>query len=580
MRTPLPSFIHRHRKKSIAGAIVFVLLLLWLLFGRGPAQPEYVTAQVKRGEVRQTVEAVGTIVSERDLELRFAGTGVVDKVLVQEGDKVVAGQRLAQLRAGSLGASVSAQSALLQGELAALRALEEGSRPEDIAIVEADLQSKRASLQVAQTTLKSSEENLRQAEQQLETLQQETNVNLAGQVSTSMSSLSEQLVATENALATIDDILSRIDVQDALIKDRPEASNDTRAAERNARTAIQAARSLSGTDYEAATSALQKGRIAIGTASSAMDTLFSLISSLRETSNFTNATREDLKTTIATQRSRIQDASGTLNTVLSNLQNASASYDTQISAQRGSIATLQGTRDRSKTDILTYEAAIRTAEAQLALKRAGARKTDLDAARARVRQAQANLARAAADLSDMYLVAPVAGVVTNVHMKGGEYPPTGAAIQLLGESPFRIEMFASEIDIPKVQLTQSGSIELDAFRGKNFQLRVGQIDQSATLKDGVPKYRIKLDFVYPHPELSIGMTGDAEIVTGIRQDVLSIPLRAVVEDTEGRAVVRIPKDDGTFEERPVTLGMEGGSGDVEITGGVQEGEVVIVLVKT
>jgi multidrug efflux pump subunit AcrA (membrane-fusion protein) len=581
MRIPLPAIVRRHKKKSIVFAIILFLLFLWFLFGRGPDVPDYVTAAVKRGDVRQTVEAVGTVVSERDLELRFAGAGVVDQVYVKEGDRVNAGQRLAQLRAGSLGASISAQNAALQVEYANLRALEEGTRPEDIAIAEADLNSKKASLSVAKSTLTSSEEDLRQAEQQLATLQQETNVNLAGQVSTSLSALSENLVTAESSLSTVADTLSAVNVQDAIIKDRPGADNEVRAAENNARNLIASARSkaASASDYAGALVALQQARTAISSASSTMDMLFSLVNGLRETNNFTSATRETYKASIATERARVQDAASGVSTTVSNLQNASASYDTRISAQRASVASAQGSRDRANTDILTFDAAIRSSEAQLALKKAGARKTDIDGARARIRQAQANLARARADFSDTVLVAPVAGTVTQVHVKGGEYPPAGAAVQLLGDSPFRVEIFASEIDIPKVQMTQSGSIELDAFRDTHFRLHVGQVDRSATEKDGVPKYRIKLDFVYPHPELSIGMTGDAEITTGMRSNVLSVPLRAVLVNAEGKKIVRILQEDGTTEERPVTLGMEGGAGDVEVTDGVKEGETVVVLVK-
>jgi hypothetical protein len=43
--------------------------------------------------------------------------------------------------------------------------------------------------------------------------------------------------------------------------------------------------------------------------------------------------------------------------------------------------------------------------------------------------------------------------------------------------------------------------------------------------------------------------------------------------------VRIPTDNDDFEERPVTLGMEGAGGEVEVISGIEAGETVIVLVK-
>jgi multidrug efflux pump subunit AcrA (membrane-fusion protein) len=580
MHIPLPAFVRTHKKKSIAAAIVLAVILL-IVVTRKPAQPEYITELAKKGDLTQTVEAVGTVVSERELELRFEGAGIVQQVFVKEGDHVKAGQRLGQLKAGSLGASVAAEAASLQSALAELRALQEGSRPEDIAIAEADVAGKRASLESAQTTLKTSEQNLKSSQDKLALLIQETNVNLAGQVSTNVSSLSEQLVAAESALSVIDDILGNVDVQDAIVKDRPGADNDVRAQKRSAQDFIMQARTVTSaaTDYQSALKAMDAGKKAASSSVVAMDSLFSLISGLRETNNFTNSSRESYKTSISTQRAKLQDMSSSISTLQSNLQNASASYDTKIAAERSAIISLQGTRDKAATDIITYQASIQSAEAQLALKRAGARQTDIDGAQARVRSAQANLARAQANYSQTVLTAPISGTVSHVNINIGESLPAGAAVTLLGDSPFRVEMFVSEIDVPKLMVTQSGSIELDAFRGTHMKLHLSEVDSSPTSKDGVPKYRVKLDFDNLHPELKIGMTGDAEIITGERKNVVSAPRRAILEDNDGRLYVRILNEDKTITERTVTIGMEGQTGDTEILSGLEGGENIVVLIK-
>jgi HlyD family secretion protein len=114
-----------------------------------PKAPEYVTDTAKRGDILRTVEAVGTVISERDLALQFPVTGIVANVLVREGQSVRAGEKLALLRAGTLAADIASASAAVQSAQADLNALLEGTRPEDIAIAEAELQSKRAGLDVA-----------------------------------------------------------------------------------------------------------------------------------------------------------------------------------------------------------------------------------------------------------------------------------------------------------------------------------------------------------------------------------------------------------------------------------------------
>ena len=149
---------------------------------------------------------------------------------------------------------------------------------------------------------------------------------------------------------------------------------------------------------------------------------------------------------------------------------------------------------------------------------------------------------------------------------------------MLGDSPYRIEMYASEIDIPKVTHDQEGAIELDAYQGRDFLIHVSEIDPAATTVDGVPKYRIKLDFLEnEESSLKIGMTGDVDIITGIRDDVVMVSGRAVIKNVLGEDIVRILKDDA-LEERTVVTGMETDT-DVEIISGVEEGEIVIVLIK-
>lgn len=325
---------------------------------------------------------------------------------------------------------------------------------------------------------------------------------------------------------------------------------------------------------------LGRARVSVAATADIVSRAYDIISTLPLTTYFTNTSKETNKSTVATQKSYAQSALASIDTTVKSLQDASATYDTRISTQQAAIVTTQGTRDRAKSDILTYQTALQIEQAQLDLKKAPARQTDLDSARARVRQAQADLARASAQLRDTVLVAPVDGIITKVHVKTGEIRPSAEpSVTMLGDSPYRIEMFVSEVDIPRVVLGQTGSVTLDAFRSTPFPLRVSEIDTAATDKDGVPKYRVKLDFLAAPDTLKVGMTGDADVTTGERQDVISVPSRAVVEKEDGTSFVRILKPDGVnYDERPVQAGMEGEGGSLEVTG-VDEGETVIVLIK-
>ena len=571
--------LKNHRWKVLIALLVLLPIGAVTIFALRPAAPEYVTDTVKRGDLRQTVEAVGTLTSDRDLQLQFPTSGIVAQVSVKEGDIVRPGQRLAQLRAGNLSADIASASARLQSALAELRAKEEGARPEDIAIAEAEVQNRRSSLEAAKSTLETAEASLENSKDKLDALKREALVSLAGYVSNASSDATQQLTAAQNSIGTMRDVLNNNDLTDAIIK-FGSADHDLLVASllesERAITDIYA-RGVTPGDFEEALSLLERSRAAVSQTWNAANRAFNLVSTVPTTAYFDDAAREGYKTTIGAERTTLQTALAALDSAVKALRDASANFATRITAEEAAVASAEGTKNKALADIATFESSLRIAEAQLQLKRAPTRKADLDAARANVLQMRAALARAQADYGNTVLTAPIAGVITKVNVKTGEFTPVGAAVTMLGDSPYRIEMYVSEIDIPKVRLTQTGSVELDAFRGTEYKLRVSEIDSAATDRDGVSKYRVRLDFVYPHTEFKIGMTGDAEIVTGERADVLSVPQRAVIEE-DGEFYVRILHEDGTVERKTVETGMEGSDGNIEVTG-VEEGETVIVLIR-
>ena len=73
-----------------------------------------------------------------------------------------------------------------------------------------------------------------------------------------------------------------------------------------------------------------------------------------------------------------------------------------------------------------------------------------------------------------------------------------------------------------------------------------------------------------------GLTAKLTIAGGIAENVLTLPMTAV-EGAAGSGIVYVVLPDGSNEERPVTLGINDGI-NVEITGGITEGELVLQFV--
>lgn len=567
---PLQRFLSRHRwKVTITLGVLMLLSYGYYAITKEP-EPEIITAEVTHGELTQVVEAVGEITSERNLKLQFPISGVVAEVLVREGDKVELGQRIASLRANDLKANMNSALASLQAYQAELAELKEGTRPEDIAIAEAELANKRAQLMAAENELSASEEKLR-------ILEKEAEIGLAGEIGEASSAASRQLTVARTALSIFDDVVEDPDVIDAFQRGNPGKDRLMKKERDRAGQIVDSVfeDGFGFESYDEALTTLQKVRQGLSVATRTMEDLFMSLATLPPTSSFSRTEREARKDDVADEKTNLQTALTSIDTAIKDLQDASANFDTKIATENSTIASAKG-------DILNLQTAIRTEEAELALEKAGARPTEIQASAARVRQAGAEYERAKADFEDTILYAPTTGSITKVNIKEGELLSTAfqqePAITMLGESPYRVEMYVSEVDIPKVQLTQSGSVELDAFPGTLFPITVAEIDPAASDVDGVPKYRVKLDFLEIDPGFKIGMTGDVDVVTGSREDVLMVPARAILENEFGDIYVRILGRGDNIEERRVEIGLEG-ENDVEIVKGVEEGEVVVVLLK-
>jgi len=575
------------RRPKTSAAVILVLLLMYMGISvlRMPTPPEYLTEPATTGRLQQSVEAVGEVISETDLKLQFPITGIVEKVHVQEGDRVEAGQELARLRSSGLSADVNSAAAQVASARADLATLEQGTRPEEIAITEASVNNKRSALAAAKETLSSSERNLVLSRQKLSSLEQEAVVSLDGYVASARSDISRHTSTALTAAQVMDDVFNDNDLLDVFLKHEPGIYELARSEQLRVQTALQAvsSRSISIRDYEEALELLQEARALVSDLAGVLNQTYNAVSALPITPSFSNADREDSKADIATQRSNVQSALSSLDSALKALRDASANFDTRISAEEASVATLEGTRDRALADIRTFETSLQIEEAQLSLQRAGNRKSDIDASRGRLNQAYAQLQRAQERYSDTIITAPIAGQITQVNLKEGELLSTSfasdSAISMLGDAPYRVEMFIAEIDIPKVIISQTGALTLDAFPGQEFVLIVTELDPAATLIDGVAKYRSKLDFVGSDTSrMKIGMTGDAEIFTDVRENTVIIPGRAVITNDKGQTIVRILDENGEVEEREVHVGIDGNGGDREVISGVEEGEMVIVLI--
>jgi HlyD family secretion protein len=280
--------------------------------------------------------------------------------------------------------------------------------------------------------------------------------------------------------------------------------------------------------------------------------------------------------------------------------------------------------DQRASEVQTYQAAIREAEARVAAARAQRNQTasSLSASQKRIALSQANLKRAADVLQRTYSVSPINGVVTNLPVRVGETVVPGiqnsasSLIMTIADmSLITAEVKVDETDIVNVKLEQVADVTIDAIPNKTFKGHVIEIgntailrstglaaSQSAISSQEAKDFKVVIAIDDPPAEIRPGLSCTAKVVTATRQRALSIPIQALTVRQKGdldpvpangaKAAAAAPVDPATEKARKeelqgvfviaagkavfkkVETGITGAT-EIEVTSGLNEGEEIV-----
>ena len=208
-----------------------------------------------------------------------------------------------------------------------------------------------------------------------------------------------------------------------------------------------------------------------------------------------------------------------------------------------------------------------------------AAKASWEIAKLNLEIAELSLESAELNLEKAVIVAPFDGVVADISITEGKEISTATlatpAISLVDTSEIEMRGFIDEIDIAMVQLGQEANIILDALPDEEVKGSVVFISPVGTIQAGVVSYDTTITLENPVAGLRDGMSATAEVIIERRDDVLSIPNRAIRRGTPENPMVVVLVD-GQQEEREITLGLTDGI-NTEVLSGLQEGEKVVLL---
>jgi HlyD family secretion protein len=279
---------------------------------------------------------------------------------------------------------------------------------------------------------------------------------------------------------------------------------------------------------------------------------------------------------------------------------------------------------KMRDERLVSESDYDQAEADFKMKTA-----NVESARRRVAQLQAALDSTKDDLIKTTVISPMDGQVTNLPKEAGEmvigamsFSPT-VIMTVADLSVMECEVMVDETDFRNLKLGQEAKIKVDALEGIELKGEVTEIGASALVRgSGGPSaaqttlgantgnqpkdFKVTITIKHPPANLRPGLNATADITTAKRDEVLAVPVQAVVvrevnkegkvvdpdagagggAERQGNTVSQVSREKGEEKDgvfvvegdkavfKPVKTGIMGET-DIEITEGVTEGQEIV-----
>jgi len=199
--------------------------------------------------------------------------------------------------------------------------------------------------------------------------------------------------------------------------------------------------------------------------------------------------------------------------------------------------------------------------------------------------------------------APISGIVTTLRVKAGEVTVLGTmnnpGTQLMtisDMSTVQAVLMVDETDTPNISVGQKAMLTLDSYPGRKFDGVVTEVGHSPIQRDDPElqglvatseaiNFKVKVKLLEPPGTIRPGFSVTADIITGTKSGVPTIPLAAVVirdsQKGEKDASGRVKTEEGVYGVAegkvrfvPIKTGLTGEL-DIEVESGLKEGESVI-----
>lgn len=518
------AFYAKHKLPVSIGVGLLLVIIASLLIFKG-SNSSLETAYAELSTVTEKIGVTGKVAATKKAELGFEKGGVVTKINYKVGDQVKVGDIIISLDSADAYAQYQGAQANLLAEQARLTEMQKGLRPEELLVEDSKLKSAQVNYEDARTGI--------------------------------ITALSDSYIKTENTILNYIGIFfehsqsvnPRINVMTESTTQENKINNSRVVTTEKLRAWKQDLDSLTLSTSTDPIVYLNKVHGYLEGIKNFMSLLSDIISNLNTGSSGLS------KTTIDSYNVTMNAALSIFNTAVSSIATAEANYRSTASAYS-------------------------LAKDQFNLRKAGSSSEALQSQQSKVQQASSNVTSAWSELAKKRLVSPIGGIVSKIVPELGEFVPVGQVSAVVISDLFKVEVNVPESDIAKVSVGNTASITLDAYdQSTVFTAHVIAIDPAETIVEGVPTYKVTLQFDEKDERVRSGMTANIDIITHSKENVVTVPFRAVLEKNGEKYVRVIQGNSGEYSEVKVTTGIRGNDGKIEIVSGLESGAKVVTFVK-
>lgn len=556
--------------------------------------------EVVQGSISSTVSSDGNIINPDIVNLSFLINGTLEALNVKEGDKVEAGEVLAELDKRDLNFDLqSAQNSVniawqnIKARQADITDTDIINAVNDLEVTESQIETSKASAeQNLEIAKKSAEARKVSAQQSLDQAFADAKINIESAFPTLDKALEEvdyvfgidrNYNGKTIAYQAFNDSIGQNEVK-RLYQDLTQQLDTLRDDYQSRKLSMEQAQ-VSQIVWKTQTLAQQIGSM-FDTVVSVFATSHDSVSVSQNTINSSLATMQSLQSQVQNTESNLSNTKQSIDTAFLNLQNTFTDITNDLSA---SELNLQNTLSDLENNLKNAELKVSNAE-KTVNKSNISKQTSLNIQYAQLEQSKLQVEKALYNVGLATLTAPKAGTIIRINgsvgesLKADSIDADNAFIRIVSDANFTTEVYVEEIDIAQIETGQKTQITLDAIPDATLEGTVSYISSIAEIdNNGIVTYLVQIDITdTKDAPIREGMTTYVDFVLGEANDVLIIPNSAIVRgrsvllENGERKTIEAGFTDGEFTE--VKSGLELGDKIISnpqvegAAGGAQRGE--------